>query len=146
MRILSFILLTIVLFGFHLSKVVQLSQQIDNRIPIYTEIGKWIAENTPLESTIGVQEVGIIGYYANRKMVDFAGLIQPEVAKQMKAETTYQDTAAWVLENLHPDYIVLIENFFPGSYMEPFTLSCKWIKTFDGKQYSYANMEIYQCK
>ena len=146
LRILSFTLLTVIIIGGHLSKVIKLSHQIDSRIPIYTEIGKWISENTPTGSSIGVLEVGIIGYYAERKMIDFASLIQPEVAMQMKAETTYQDTAAWVLENLHPDFMVLLEDFFSEPYVDSFNKTCKWIKTFDGKPYNYANIEVYNCK
>jgi len=145
-RILSFVLLSVIIFGVHLSKVIQLSHQIDARIPIYTEIGKWIAENTPKDSTIGVLEVGIIGYYSDRKMIDFASLIRPEVAIQMKAETTYQDTAVWVLENLHPDFMVLREDFFSGPYLDSLNKSCEWIKTFNGKSDGFANMEVYKCK
>jgi hypothetical protein len=59
-------------------------------------------------------EVGIIGYYARRPIIGFAGLIQPEVAKQMAPESTYDDTTLWAIENYHPDYLVIPAGWFAG--------------------------------
>jgi predicted nucleotidyltransferase len=63
----------------------RLAHHPDPRVQIYRDVGLWLAENTPPEASVGTLEVGIIGYYARRRMVDFAGLIQPDVALQMLA-------------------------------------------------------------
>jgi hypothetical protein len=84
-----------------------LSQNLDPRLAVYEEIGRWIEANTPSTATVGALEVGIIGYYARRPMIDFAGLIQPDVARQFGPDTTYQDSASWAIQVYEPDYVVL---------------------------------------
>ncbi|MGV8018322.1 MAG: hypothetical protein AB2L26_09125 [Ignavibacteria bacterium] len=39
----------------------------------------WIKENTKPEDIIATHDVGAIGYYSDRKIVDVAGLITPEL-------------------------------------------------------------------
>jgi hypothetical protein len=42
-------------------------------------------------------------------MVDFAGLIQPEVANQLTRDSTYLDTSSWAVQNYEPEYVLLDE-------------------------------------
>ena len=49
-------------------------------------IGKWINTNTPKDSIIAVHEIGAIGYYCNRRIIDTAGLVTPEIIPFMKGE------------------------------------------------------------
>ena len=42
---------------------------------MYGVVGDWLQDHTPPHATVGTLEVGIIGYYSQRSMVDFAGLI-----------------------------------------------------------------------
>ncbi len=86
----------------------------DPRLEVYQEIGQWIEGHTPPQASIGALEVGIIGYYAQRKIIDFAGLIQPEVARQMTPASTYADTAAWAIQTYQPDYVLLHQPGFGG--------------------------------
>ncbi|RPI13101.1 MAG: hypothetical protein EHM58_19120 [Ignavibacteriae bacterium] len=44
---------------------------------------KWIRDNTPESSIIATHDVGAIGFYSNRKIVDVAGLINPEFIKKL---------------------------------------------------------------
>ena len=44
------------------------------------ETGEWLDKNTPPDATVGVAEVGQIGFYARRYMTDYLGLLQPAVA------------------------------------------------------------------
>jgi tetratricopeptide (TPR) repeat protein len=44
---------------------------------------KWLRDNTPEGSIIATHDVGAIGYYSNRKVVDVAGLINPEFIKKL---------------------------------------------------------------
>jgi hypothetical protein len=84
----------------------------DPRLEVYGQVGRWLKAHTPLQSSVGALEVGIIGYYSQRRMIDFAGLIQPDVAQQLTAATTYQDSAAWAIRTYEPDYVVLHQNAF----------------------------------
>lgn len=43
------------------------------------EIGQWINIHTPPGTIIATHDIGLIGYYSHRTIVDLAGLITPEV-------------------------------------------------------------------
>jgi hypothetical protein len=70
-------------------------------LEIYAEAGRWLDANTPPSASVGATEVGIIGFHSKRRMIDFAGLIQPEVA-----EHAARLDNLWVIEEYRPDYIV----------------------------------------
>lgn len=140
-----FILILVTTISFQLIGLQNLTTNKDKRIEIYKDIGTWISKNTPSDSKIGVLEVGIIGFYSDRTMIDFAGLIQPDVARQMKNTSTYQETSIWAIQHYKPDYLVLHKNFFSSENPKFLTSQCEMIKTFNGNTYSYVDMEIYQC-
>jgi hypothetical protein len=75
--------------------------------------GEWMRDRTPPHASVGTLEVGIIGFYSQRRMIDFAGLIQPQVSNQLTAQTTYEDAALWAVEPYRPGYLVLHNNLFP---------------------------------
>jgi hypothetical protein len=87
----------------------------DPRLALYRETGQWLRAHTPEQASVGTLEVGILGYYAQRRIVDFAGLLQPHVQAQMDAKATYQDTARWAIEQYRPDYLALYDHWFSGS-------------------------------
>ncbi|HNB52289.1 MAG TPA: hypothetical protein PK530_10120 [Anaerolineales bacterium] len=131
--------------AFHLS---ELRQHPDERLVAYRMVGEWLAENTPPDARIGALEVGVIGYYAApRPMVDFAGLIQPEVARLFAPQTTYQDTAFWAVATYRPEVIVLPDGGFPK--LENALMAdaqCTVVQRFPGTETGYSqNLSIYEC-
>jgi hypothetical protein len=42
-------------------------------------VGQWLQENTPSQTLIAAHDIGAIGYFAERPILDLAGLISPEV-------------------------------------------------------------------
>lgn len=70
---------------------------------VYRRVGEWLAAHTDPQATVGLMEVGIIGYYSERRVVDFLGLIQPEVARALSYRNLY-----WAIPHYRPDYIVLV--------------------------------------
>ena len=71
---------------------------------VYRRVGEWLAANTPAEADVGVTEVGVMGYYAERRMVDFLGLLRPDVARALA-----RGDPAWALFHYQPDYLALTE-------------------------------------
>ncbi len=125
----------------------QMSKHNDTRFEIYRAVGEWLRENTLADEQVGRLEVGIMGYYAQRPMVDFAGLIQPGVAEQFNTNTTYEDAAIWAVENYAPQYIVLHDGLFNRVEQDHAEQNCEKIKRFKGNQYSYNwNLTIYDCR
>ena len=69
----------------------------------YRQTGIWLAENTPADASVGVTEVGVMGYVSQRPMVDFLGLIQPDAAAALG-----RGDPMWTLYTHQPDYLALI--------------------------------------
>lgn len=115
----------------------------DRRLSIYRAVGEWLAVNTPPDASVGALEVGIIGYYSQRPMVDFAGLIQPEVALQFGPARDYDHAAMWAIEHFRPDYLVVTEG--AALAQAPAIASqCRPIKTFSDPAYS-GQLAIFSC-
>jgi hypothetical protein len=118
----------------------------DTRYAIYRAAGEWLQDNTSPQARVAALEVGIIGYYARRPMVDFAGLIQPDIASHLAPGSTYEDAALWAVDRYHPDYLVLPQGVLPRLEQAYAAKDCTPIKSFDGKAYGYSqNMVIYSC-
>jgi hypothetical protein len=69
---------------------------------IYEQAGRWLHDNTPAGAVVGVTEVGVMGYYAQRPMVDFLGLLEPDVSAALGRGDLY-----WALLHYQPDYLAL---------------------------------------
>jgi hypothetical protein len=105
-------LLLVVLLVPLLVDVIRAGWHSDPRHDVYHEIGQWLQENSSPGASIGALEVGIIGYYAQRPIVDFAGLIQPDVARRFATATTYQESGSWTIQKYQPDYVLLHRDSF----------------------------------
>lgn len=103
--------------------------------------------NTNPSDSIGALEIGIIGYYAHRPMVDFAGLLQPLVADRLRGETTYENAALLAVERYRPSYLALIDGHFPRLEQGYVVQFCTLAQRFLGEDFDYsANLSIYACQ
>src|SRR6266496_5004966 len=95
-----------------INSFVRINDQIQNggpsdvMLPIvdwqaYRDVGEWLDQQTPPDATVGVAEVGQVGFYANRWMTDYLGLLQPDVAAALKRGDLYSWLAGYA-----PDYLV----------------------------------------
>lgn len=138
--------LGVILVSRQLQHLNLLRQHFDQRLVIYPAIGEWLNENTQPEDRVGSLEVGIIGYHARRPMIDFAGIIQPDITTQLTAENGYEGAAAWAAEKYQPEYLVLQDGFSKtliNGYVKKY---CHKIKQFLGHDYQYpVDFVIYRC-
>ena len=93
--------------------LVYLRDHGDTRQAIYRATGEWLRANTPADARVGTLEVGMIGYYAGRPMIDFAGLLQPAIAQQLGPDSSYDDAALWAFAQYRPNYLVLQDGALP---------------------------------
>lgn len=140
------ILLLLTLFLTQILHVSKMQFTNDARFQIYRAVGEWLAENTAADATVGALEVGMIGFFSQRPMIDFAGLLQPEVSDQMKSDTTYDDTAVWATMTYQPQYLALIAGAHPQLEAKIVGEFCQLVKHFSGSQYDYRDMQIYFCQ
>jgi hypothetical protein len=50
---------------------------------VHIQAARWINANTPQDARIATHDIGIIGYYTERQIVDLAGLVTPEIVSIM---------------------------------------------------------------
>lgn len=119
--------------------------QNDTRMEIYRQVGEWLHTNTPPAATVGTIEIGIIGYYAQRPMIDFAGLLQPAIARQLSPTSGYNTVAAQATLQYQPDYIVFHRAPVSQLASDPrFQQHCQPQQTFEHPRYSMP-LVIYAC-
>jgi len=138
---LSVVLTAVQTYG-HADRVLRLSRQAASLPLAYRAVGEWIAGHTPPEASVGALEVGIIGYYADRRMVDFAGLVQPDVARHLEAGSTYDDAAVWAIGAYRPDYVVVERRLLPA-LAQTITDTCAVVARFIGS--GDTSLVIYGC-
>jgi len=118
----------------------------DPRLHIYRAVGEWLSDNTLPTEQVGAVEIGILGYYARRPMVDFAGLLQPAVAAQMGAGTNYEDTALWAVQQYRPDYLVVHQGLFMRLEQAAVADGCRVTQVFPAIDYHFnQDILIYHC-
>jgi arabinofuranosyltransferase len=66
-------------------------------------LGRWLGENTPPGTVIAVENIGAIGFFSGRRILDMNGLVTPEIIP-FKREGRVAD----YLEEQRPDYIIKI--------------------------------------
>lgn len=142
-----YLIIPVLLFIPQVRDAWQSSTHPDQRIRIYTAAGEWLRANIRPDATVGALEVGIVGYYAQRPVIDFAGLIEPEVGGYLGRNTTYEDAALWAAVRYKPDYLVLQDGLFPRLEQNYSSQYCQSIQFFAGESYGYpANLRIYRCE
>ena len=123
------------------------SQRQDPRIQIYRETGIWLQQNTSTDSTVGALEIGILGYYSQRNIIDFAGLLQPNTAQRLIGSRDYESGAIFAVESYKPDYIVIHQDLFPKLEEKLQILDCSQVHKLKGVNYNYSrNIVIYYCQ
>jgi len=74
----------------------------------YERIGRWLEKNTPSEAIVAVSDVGAVGYFSKRRIVDMFGLVDAHIARQ-PGRLHFKSDPAYVLLR-RPDYVLLVES------------------------------------
>lgn len=85
--------------------------QIANIQEMQVTMGKWAADSTPPDSLLAVNDIGAIGYYSDRRILDTLALINPEVIPfLLKGEKGIFE----LLVREQPDYLIVFPNWYPN--------------------------------
>lgn len=71
---------------------------------------RWVRANTPAGARVAAHDIGALGYFGQRALLDLAGLVSPEVVPFIRDETRL---AEWLTLS-ETDYLIT----FPGWYPE----------------------------
>ncbi|WP_322487845.1 glycosyltransferase family 39 protein [Chloroflexus sp.] len=125
--------------------VYRIGQQIDQRLTVYRAAGEWLAANTAPAASVATLEIGIIGYYAQRPLIDFAGLLQPDIAAQL-GSGGFPAAAQYAIDRYQPQYLVLQEQVLSLLAGRPDLVErCPVIAEIPDPRYA-APLTIHQCQ
>jgi hypothetical protein len=111
-------------------KIIQIDEEFDYEQSVRKKAGKFLNENTPVNSTVFLEPIGVIGYFSDRYIYDDAALISPIFLEFNKlpysAESVYKK-----IQFVKPDYIVLRDKYLDEFYSKTNLLNeYKSIKNF----------------
>jgi hypothetical protein len=101
---------------------------------------KWTAANTPPDALIAAHDIGAMGYFGQRRLLDLAGLVSPEVIPFIRDEN---QIARW-LDQQQVDYLVVLSGWYstlPVGKMQVFTTNGSFAVDSGG-----SNMQIFRWK
>lgn len=104
------------------------------------QISNWIRHNTSSDAIIAAHDIGAIGYFSGRQLIDLAGLISPDVVSIIRDETALR---AYLKKN-SIDYIAT----FPGWYHSLMD-GCELVYQTNSRytiEVGGENMAVYSCR
>jgi hypothetical protein len=73
------------------------------------EPAKWIAENTSQDALIAAHDIGALGFFGHREILDLAGLISPEVIPFIRDESQLAN----YIEDQGAKYLMTFPDWYP---------------------------------
>ena len=73
------------------------------------ETAMWIRDNTAPGARIAAHDIGALGYFGQRPLLDLAGLVSPEVIPILRDEAALAD----FLQRNHADYLMTFPGWYP---------------------------------
>jgi hypothetical protein len=73
----------------------------------YPSIGHWLNEHTPEDARVATIEIGVIGFFSQRPILDTMGLVSPEMTRR---QVGWIETVTYAVSQQWPDYVVALEN------------------------------------
>jgi arabinofuranosyltransferase len=83
----------------------------------YRDAGLWLKENTDPDDLVAVSDIGAIGYYSKREILDMFGLVNPHIARR-PGRLHYKNDPQHVLDR-EPDIVILVTNNSGGYWRIP---------------------------
>lgn len=71
---------------------------------------QWLDQNVDAQSLVAAHDIGALGYFAQRDLMDMAGLVSPEVIPFIRDE----QALGKYLDNRQADYFVTLEGWYPA--------------------------------
>jgi hypothetical protein len=102
----SLIILTLVFIGLGANAYARDVAVIETEMVV---TAKWIQANTDENDLIAAHDIGALGYYADRDILDLAGLVSPEVIEILRDEPALAE----FIDEQGADYLVTFPSWYP---------------------------------
>lgn len=75
----------------------------------WVETARWVSEHTEPDALIATHDIGALGYFGQRNLLDLAGLISPDVIPFIRDEVALRK----YLDDSQADYLVTLPSWYP---------------------------------
>ena len=75
--------------------------------------GRWLAANTPAGATIATHDIGAIGYFSGRRVLDTSGLVTPQVLGYLTPGENADEGVLRFLQRERPGYLAILPTWYP---------------------------------
>lgn len=120
------IILSLLMTIFPISQAI-ITARPDWKAHVYPEMGRWIADNTNASADLATIDIGHLGYWSGRPIIDIVGLAQPDVAAHI-AEGDF----GYAIRHYQPAMVVIGYSWLPEIQSRP------WFQT------NYVPREYFQ--
>ncbi|MCB0155396.1 MAG: hypothetical protein KDF65_11425 [Anaerolineae bacterium] len=86
----------------------------DWKAAVYPDTARWIAANTNQAANLATIDIGHLGYWSGRQIIDIVGLAQPDVAAKI-AEGDF----GYALQHYEPDMVLIGFTWLPEIQSQP---------------------------
>jgi hypothetical protein len=109
---LSVVLITLAFWGIGARQYGQDVRIINTEM---VDTAHWVKENLPPDDLLAVHDIGALGYYAPRPILDLAGLVSPEVVPIIRNP----EALMRLMCERHARYLMVLPNQRPASEGDP---------------------------
>lgn len=102
-------------------------------------VARWIEAHTPADARIAAHDIGAIGYFAGRPLIDLAGLVTPEVIPFIRDEERLWE----FIQAQGADYLVTFPSWYPQMTARPELRMVFQTDTALTRQMGSDNMAVY---
>ena len=104
-------------------------------------VARWVDAHTPQDAVIAAHDIGALGYFAPRPLLDLAGLISPQVIPFIRDEA---QLLAW-MESEGAAYLVTFPSWYPQLTNDPRLEKVFQTNTAITRELGNDNMAVYRC-
>ena len=80
---------------------------------MHVRMATWLAGNTPHDAVIATHDIGALGYFSGRRIIDTAGLVTPEVLPHLRPGEPADQGVLEFLRLAKPEYVVILPSWYP---------------------------------
>jgi len=100
----------------------------------------WLRDNTAPDALVAAHDIGALGYFAERRIIDMAGLVTPGAIPYIGDETSMRE----YLRREGVDYLVTYPQWYPNLIRDPaFELVFEGTSLYLRRQFGH-NLQVYR--
>ncbi|MCX7995299.1 MAG: hypothetical protein N3A65_05975 [candidate division WOR-3 bacterium] len=116
LKIIAIILIVVAIYNTIFAQVFMIkfsASNVKSINEIQVKTGKWLKEHIPADATVGVNDIGAIAYFSEKKIIDLCGLVNPEIIGYFRRYGDNKLAAYVYVQEKKLQYLAIFPRWFP---------------------------------